>query len=89
MTEFPKAAEVKMPAVPRPRLLLVPEHFRSVEEVLECAGKMDLPNVLVLSELDYGRIVFLDSGLNFAQTNWLLDRMKTLLLAPSGFEKTK
>ena len=63
-----------------PQLLRVPQTFHSVDEVLACAQKMDLPNVLVLSELDDGRIVFLDDWLNLAQTNWLLDRMKMLLL---------
>jgi hypothetical protein len=73
----------------QPKLLRVPQQFQSVEQVLACAAKMDLPNVLVLSELDDGRIVFLDDGLNLAQTNWLLDRMKMLLLAPAVFERAK
>ena len=69
-----------------PKLLRVPQHFQSVSEVLACAEKMDLPNVLVLSEREDGSIVFLDSGMNFAQTNWLLDRMKMMLLGPGTYE---
>lgn len=69
-----------------PKLLRVPEHFQSVSEVLACADKMGLPNVLVLSEREDGSIVFLDSGMNFAQTNWLLDRMKMMLLGPGTYE---
>lgn len=89
--DFPKGViprserTVKMPegaAIPKPALLRVPQEFHSIEELLQCAAKMDLPNVLVLSQLDDGSLVFLDSGLNVAQTNWLLDRMKTLLLQP-------
>jgi hypothetical protein len=69
-----------------PKLLRVPTSFQSVAEVLACADKMNLPNVLVLSEREDGSIVFLDSGMNFAQTNWLLDRMKMILLGPGTYE---
>ena len=65
-----------------PPLLRVPVHFESVADVLACAGKMDLPNVLVLSERADGSLVFLDNDLTLAQANWLLDRMKALLVAP-------
>lgn len=75
--------------LPAPTLLKVPERFQSVAEVLACAAKMDLPNVLVLSQLEDGRIVFLDDGMSVSQTNWLLDNMKMLLLMPERFQKTK
>lgn len=70
-----------------PVLLRVPNHFQSVAEVLGCAAKMDLPNVLVLSERADGSLVFLDNDLTLAQANWLLDRMKALLITPNQFEK--
>ena len=70
-----------------PKLLRVPEQFRSVGDVLECAKRMDLPNVLVLSELKDGALVFLDSGLTLAECNWTLDRLKALMLVPSSFDK--
>jgi hypothetical protein len=63
-----------------PPLLRVPNHFHNVEDVLACAGKMKLPNVLVLSQLENGNVVFLDSGLSFAETNWLLDTFKITML---------
>lgn len=63
-----------------PDLLRVPQHFHSVGDVLACADRMKLPNVLVLSQLDNGNVVFLDSGLTFAETNWVLDTMKIMLL---------
>ena len=70
-----------------PPLLRVPSHFRSVADILACAAKMDLPNVLVLSERPDGSLVFLDNDLTLAQANWLLDRMKALLITPNQFER--
>ena len=64
-----------------PRLLRVPEHFQTVEDVLACAGKLDLLNILVLSEREDGSLVFLDNGLTLAQANWLADRLKILMLS--------
>lgn len=72
-----------------PRLLRVPYHFQTVEQVLATAAKMDLPNVLVLSEREDGSLVFLDNDLTLAQANWLLDRMKALLITPDQFERSK
>lgn len=71
-----------MDEVEAPRLLRIPEKFQTVSDVLECAKKMDLPNVLVLSEREDGSIVFLDSDLTFSEANWLIDRLKALMLAP-------
>lgn len=70
-----------------PQLLRVPFHFQSVGEVLACAGKLNLSNVLVLSEREDGTLVFLDNDLTLAQANWLLDRMKALLITPNQFER--
>lgn len=64
------------------RLLRVPHRFHSVTEVLGAALRMDLPNVLVLSELANGDLLVLDDGQTLAQCNWLLDRIKALMLAP-------
>lgn len=72
-----------------PKLLRIPTTFHSVDDVLETAKKLKLPNVVLLSEMSDGRLVFLDSGLNFAEANWLLDRMKTLLLVPSAHRMTE
>jgi len=70
-------------------LLRIPQTFHTVDEVLATAKQLNLTNVLVLSELEDGRLVFLETEMSVASTNWLLDRMKTLLLMPSSFEKTK
>ena len=43
--------------------------------------------VLVLSEREDGSLVFLDNDLTLAQANWLLDRMKALLITPNTFER--
>lgn len=66
----------------KPPLLRVPQHFHSVEDVLACAAQMNLPNCVVISELENGSLVLLDSGLTMAQTNWTIDRLKALMLAP-------
>lgn len=87
--------EVKMPdgaAIPRaadeqPKLLRVPSEFRTPNEALHCALKMNLPNVLVLSELEDGSLVFLNSDMNLASTNWLLDKMKFLMLGQTTYAR--
>lgn len=74
-----------------PELLRVPTKFHSVDDVLATAAKMNLPNILVLSELENGDIVFLETDMTMASANWLLDRMKQLLLTrqePLGSRKT-
>ena len=78
----PDGAPMPKEPAPKPELLRVPTHFRSVADVLGAAAQMDLPNVLVLSELADGKLVFLDSGLNMGECNWLLDRLKALMVAP-------
>ena len=70
-----------------PPLLRVPQTFHTVEDVLGTAERMDLPNVLVLSEQENGSLVFLGTEMSLANTLWLLERMKMLLLMPSNFER--
>lgn len=71
-----------------PKLLRIPTSFHSVEDVLETARKMNLPNVLVLAEMENGNLVFLGApDLSLSATNWLLDRMKYLMLEPNSFER--
>ncbi len=62
-----------------PALLRIPTSFRSVDAVLETARKLDLSNVMVLSEREDGSLVFLETDMTLAEANWLLDRMKFLL----------
>lgn len=68
--------------MPEPQLLRIPRSFRSVEGVLETAKRLDLPNVLVLSEGEDGTITFLSTEMSAAQANWLIDRAKVLLVGP-------
>jgi hypothetical protein len=63
-----------------PALLRIPEQFQTARDVLGCADKMDLPNVLVLSEREDGTLVFLSTEMTLAQANWLLDRFKALMV---------
>ncbi len=59
-----------------------PEEFHSVDEVLGAAQHLDLSNILVISERENGTIVFLSTEMSLAQANWLIDRLKTLILVP-------
>lgn len=68
-------------------LLRIPKSFRTVDEVLGTAKQLDLPNILVLSELEDGRLVFLETEMSVASANYLLDRIKALLLMPNSFER--
>lgn len=64
-----------------PKLLRVPERFESIEAVFACALKMNLTNVLVLSQRENGNIVFLESpGLTACEANWLIDQAKRIFL---------
>jgi hypothetical protein len=63
-----------------PKLLKIPSHFHNVEDVLATAAKLDLTNILVLSEREDGSLVVLDDGLTLAQANWLCDKLKAVLL---------
>ena len=63
-----------------PKLLRIPEHFHSVEEMLGAAAQLELTNAVLISECKDGSLILLDSGLTLAQANWLLDRLKQLLL---------
>ena len=65
----------------KPSLLRIPQHFQTVDEVLGCASQLKLPNILVLSEREDGAIIYLDNGLTMAEANWLMDRMKAIMLA--------
>lgn len=71
----------------QPKLLKIPNKFHSVEDVLGAASRMDLPNILIISELEDGTITFLSSEMGLANCNWLLDRLKTILLLPESFNK--
>lgn len=70
-----------------PALLRIPRKFQTVDAVLETARRMELPNVLLISEMEDGSLVFLETEMSLASTNWLLDRMKALLLLPESHER--
>jgi uncharacterized protein YerC len=70
-----------------PKLLCIPEHFRSVDDMLAVAGKLKLGNALLISEREDGSLVFLDTSLTVAEANWLIDRMKVLMLVPSCHQR--
>ena len=70
------------------KLLRIPERSRSIEELLGVAAKLDLDNVLLLSQRQDGGLVFLEyPSMTVAEANWLADRFKTLLLIPGAYER--
>lgn len=71
----------------KPVLLRIPKKFQTVEAVLDTAAQLELPNILVLSEKEDGSIIFLGTEMSLANTNWLLDRLKSILLEPGSFER--
>jgi hypothetical protein len=71
-----------------PQLLRIPEKLRTVDDVLACAGRLDLPNVFVLAERKDGKMVFLTTAdMSGASINWILDRAKRLVWEPVSFER--
>lgn len=67
-----------------PKLLKIPDTMRTVEDVLAVAARLDLGNVLVISERENGDIVYLtSSNSTCSEINWLLDRMKNVLVGDS------
>jgi hypothetical protein len=71
-----------------PKLLRIPRSFHSVSDVLETAKKMDLCNILVVSETEDGNLIVMDApALTVSHTNWLIDRVKTWLLMPDSFDR--
>lgn len=59
-----------------PKLLRIPHHFHSVEQVLQVAAKMDCRHILVLCVGSDGGIDILDNELTLADANWYLDQAK-------------
>lgn len=79
---YPSATEIEAATAEPPQLLRVPTSFHSVDDVLGAAAKMDLPNCIVISERESGALVLLATDMSLAHTNWLLDRLKAVMLAP-------
>ena len=65
-----------------PQLLHIPRTLHTVDEALGVAKQLGLDNIVILSERDDGGLIFLcaPGDMTMAQNNWLLDRMKQLLL---------
>lgn len=66
--------------IPKPELLRVPAHCRTVDDLLAVAGKLRLTNAMVLSQKEDGNIVFLTtSAMTVAEANWLADCAKNII----------
>lgn len=64
-------------------LLRIPTISRTTADLLGLAGHLDLPNAVLLSEREDGSLVFLTTDMSLAQANWMIDRMKMILLGPN------
>ena len=63
-----------------PKLLRVPDNFRTVEELLGTVSKMGLKECVVIGVHEDESLVFLGTDqLTVADANWLLDRVKNWL----------
>lgn len=61
--------------------LPIPPHHRSVDDVLATAKRLDLGNIVVLSEMEDGSMVFLHGpDLRTPEVLWLLECGKRLLM---------
>lgn len=70
--------------IEEPKLLRIPSSFRSVEEALSCALKLQLSNILILSELENGNLVLLSTkDMTLSQTKWICDKAKSVLMEPN------
>lgn len=65
-----------------PVLLRIPSVSRSTADLLGIAAQLDLPNAVLLSERADGTLVFLTTEMTGAEANWMLDRLKAVLLGP-------
>jgi hypothetical protein len=64
-----------------PHLLCIPRYMRTVEQVLGTAQRLNLPEVIVLSQLPEGGLVWLaNDDMTCERANWLLDMFKHFLL---------
>lgn len=64
-------------------LLRIPSVSRTTADLLGLAGHMNLPNAVLLSERENGSLVFLTTDMTLAEANWMVDRLKMILLGPN------
>ena len=64
-------------------LLRIPAVSRTVDDLLGVASRLDLPNAVLIAEREDGSLVMLTTDMTVAQANWLIDRLKTVLLGPT------
>lgn len=70
-------------------LLRIPPRHRSVADALGTAGKLNLTNIVILSETEAGLVLIsagTDELLTAAQVLWLLESGKNLLFRPEPYE---
>lgn len=63
-------------------MLQTPKQYDTVEKALEAATWLGLTNVVIISEMEDGSMVFIQSEMADASSNWLLDRAKGIIMNP-------
>lgn len=62
----------------------IPKKLHTVEDVLGQAMQMNLPNIFIISELENGDLIILNTtDFTLAEANWLCDRAKKVLSSQS------
>lgn len=66
-----------------PELLRIPSVSRTTADLLAVAARLDLPHTVLLAQRPDGDLVFLTTDLSTAEANFMLDRIKVILLGPA------
>lgn len=67
------------------KVVRFPKEFLGVQDAIARASEMNLSEVLILSQLSDGSLVFLSNDdMTLATSNWLLDRAKWHLHAAAS-----
>ncbi len=76
---FPDVSDARTP----PQLLRIPAVSRTVTDLLGTAAQLDLPHAVLIGQRENGAFVMLTTDISTAEANYLLDRLKAILLGPS------
>lgn len=66
-----------------PTLLRIPTVSRTTADLLGVAARLNLPHAVLLAQREGGELVFLTTDLSTAEANFMLDRIKAILLGPA------
>ena len=63
-------------------LLRIPTVSRSVPELLGVARRLGMPHAVLIGQRENGNYVMLTTDLSSAEANWMIDKLKAILLGP-------